>query len=373
MFRILQWALKSLLLVSGILPFMRCAQGYQEKDGVKTYNGEAVTDKDLVLLNEAFAKDSGHAYYKQHAIAGADAASFVAVDLSYAKDAAKVYYCDEQRDGRNYYLSKYQVIKTVAGADAPSFTALEAGYCKDRLQAYYGGQAFRVKDLASLTGINAHFAKDNVQAYFNCKPIPGSDGKTFTLLDDAFAKDSGHIYYYADQGSVKESVFVLPCNSASFKVLAYPFSKDDVHVFYRQQPIAGADAATFTVLSNGYAKDKNAVYIHAKKIRGAAVDSFEVLTGEELTSEDYYSKDHDAVYWYDKKLATASPSSFTALGHGYATDGKRIYYKTGLLANANAATFRVYPHDMGNADATDATNQFHRGKMAGEEDTNFSY
>ena len=368
MFRIIKWAVKTILVLTGIFPLLRCSAGYQEKDGKITFNGKEITDKHFIVLNDAFAKDSLYVYYKEKSIAGADVASFTALDEWYAKDKNRVYYCNESRDGRNYYMTKYQEIAVVEKADPASFTLIEASYAKDNTHGFYAGRAFAVKDIASLTGINHLFAKDNAQAYFNCKPLPGSDGKTFQLLNDSYAKDTGHIYFFKPLETVKESVFALPCNRDRFQLLAYPFSKDETTVFYENLPLPGADPASFSVLQNGYSKDKNAVYIHAKKITGAHPASFAVLKDDgRLTQDDYYSSDDLAIYWFDKKLTGAHKTGFTPLGHGYATDGKNIFYKTAVLPHADAGSFKVYPHDVGDADAEDATTKYHSGKKVREE------
>ncbi len=368
MFNLRKWVAKTLLVLTGIMPLLRCSSGYQQKDGKITFNGKEITDKSFVVLNDVFAKDSLYAYYKEKSIAGADIASFSAVDDSYAKDKNRVYYCDEFRDGKNYYMTKYQEISVVEKADPASFTLIGASYAKDNRFGFLAGQSFEVKDIATLTGINHSFAKDKVQAYFNRRPVPGSHGKTFALINDYYAKDTGHIYFIKPLETVKESVLVIPCNAASFKVLDYPFSKDDATVFYENVVITGADAASFSILESGYCKDNQAVFIRSKKITGADPATFAIFKDDgQLTQDDYYSSDKDNVYWLDKKLTNADRAHFKPLGHGYGTNGKQIFYKTSVMPQADPNTFKVYPHDVGDADAEDAATKYHSGKRIREE------
>lgn len=350
-------------MLTGILPLLRCSSGYQENNGKKTFNGKEITDKHFVVLNESFAKDSLYAYYKEKSIAGADVASFRAIDDAYGKDRNRVYYCDESRDGKNYYMTKYQVVTVVEQADPVSFKLIGSGYAKDRLHGFFGSKLFIVKDIASLTGINSHFSKDDVQAYYNCRPLTGSDGKTFELINDYYAKDTNHLYFCKPLETPKESVLVIPCNRAGFTLLEYPFSKDDAKVFYENLVINGAGAASFTVLENGYSKDNSAVYIETRRIAGADPASFEIFKDDgQLTQDDYYSRDKVGIYWFDKKITCTALAAFKALGHGYATDGMNVFYKTNIINNAEVQSFKVYPHDFGDADAEDGHTKYHSGK-----------
>ena len=360
MLKFIKWIVKTILILTGILPFMKCGSGYKEQNGKVYFNGKEITDKNFVVLNDAFAKDSLYAYYKEKSIAGADIASFKALNEQYAKDKNKVYYCDEYREGQNYYLTKRQTVTVVEKALPASFTMIEAGYAKDSLHGFYGGVLFTVKDITTLKGIDSRLAKDDALVYFNCKPVAGSNGKSFEVINNNYAKDSLHIYYYGEE---KWGVYVLPCNKASFKVLEYPYSKDNTAVFYEHQQVNGADVPTFTVLKHGFSKDKNTVYLQTKKIAGADAASFEVYKeNDELNQDFYYTKDKNTVFWRDKKVIEADVASFKVLGNGYGSDGKNVFYKSGIIKNADPKTFKVYPHDFGDADAEDAKSKYHSGK-----------
>ena len=362
MLKLIKWFFKTVLFLTGILPLLKCSSGYKEKNGKISFNGKEITDKSFVVLSDVFAKDSVNAYYKEKSISGADVASFTAVDEYYAKDKNNVYYCDEYREGQNYYLTKKQTISTAENALPASFVSIGNGYAKDSVHGFRAYIAFNVKDIATLKSINSVFVKDDVQAYFNLKPVAGSDGKSFEVIDNSYAKDTAHIYYYAQPGEVKSGIYVLPCNRSAFKVLDYPYSKDDVTVFYENIKMNGAHAATFTVLQNGFSKDKNAVYFEAQKIAGADASSFMVFKENELYTENfYYAKDNTSIFWENKKLADANIANFKVLGMGYGSDGKHVFYKTNIIKNADPDSFKVYPHDVGDADAEDAANKYHEG------------
>ena len=326
------------------------------------YNGKEITDKNFKVLNKEFAKDSATAYYKERAFQYADVPTFEAVDEHYAKDKNKVYYCDEYREGQNYYMTKKQTIEELDNVSPASFVSLGNGYGKDAQHAFFCGKNFAVKDIGSFKSIDINFAKDTLQAYLNCIPIKESDGKTFEITDRSFAKDSKHIYYYAFDGEGKYNICIVPCDVNTFKIIDYRFSKDTNKVFFLGFTIKDADAATFQVLKSGYSKDKNVVYFNEKKIPGVDPLTFEVFKENESFNQDVdYAKDHTNVYVNDKKIANADAATFKLLGENYASDSKHVFYKTSLVKDARPLSFTVYPHDMGDADAEDGKTKFHEG------------
>lgn len=362
-FKVVRWVFKTILVIFGVIPLSRCSSGYREKGGKITFDGKEITDKSFVVLSNEFAKDSVAVYYKSRAFQYADVVSFEALDAHYAKDKNKAYYCDEYREGQNYYLTKKQSILEVELAVPASFVSVGDGYAKDAKHAFFLGKAFTVKDIASFKTLNSNFCKDDIQAYLDCKPIAGSDGKSFELLDEFFAKDKNHIYFCEGAGIAKQRVTVLPCDAASFTLLVYPYSRDIVTVFYKGKTIAGADATSFKVLGDGYSKDLHAVYFEANKIAAADAATFELFKDNEAGMEQFhYAKDKASVFIDDKKISGADVGSFKILTLGYAIDSKQVFYKTTLVKNASPASFKTYPHGYGDEDAEDANNKFLAGK-----------
>ncbi|MEO5889323.1 MAG: DKNYY domain-containing protein [Ferruginibacter sp.] len=362
MFKLIKWAIKTVLVLTGILPLFRCSSGYKQKDGKVTFNGKEITDKSFVVLSEEFAKDSTTAWYKERPFSYADVATFEAVDEHYAKDKNKVYFCDEYREGQNYYLTKKQTITELKNAQPTSFVSLKNGYGKDHSHAWFQGIPFAVKDVSSFVTIDNHFAKDDIQAYLNLKPIAGSKGRTFELIDRNFAKDTAHIYYYGYTGEGQHNICILPCDRQSFEIIDYRYSKDNVNVFFLGFIVKGADAPTFKLLPNDYTKDKNTVYFRERKIEGVDPATFEVYKeNDEVGHDVVFARDKSVVFMDDKKVKDAEVATFKVLGENYGSDSKYVFYKTRIVKGANPASFKVYPHDVGNADSEDATNKYHEG------------
>ncbi len=171
-FKIMKWCVKMILVITGIIPLARCSSGYSKKDGKITFNGKEITDKNFVVLSDEFAKDSTTAYYKEFPFSYADVASFEAVDEHYAKDKNKVYFCDEYREGQNYYLTKKQTIKELKNAVPSSFISLKYGYGKDSIH---------IKKLCSISEewasqqwiyVNGIDRVDNERGYLTDNTVP---------------------------------------------------------------------------------------------------------------------------------------------------------------------------------------------------------
>ena len=369
-FRIIKWCIKMVLVITGILPLARCGSGYREKGGKVTFNGEEITDKHFVILNDAFGKSDSTAYYKRYSIPGADITSFTGLDKHYAKDKAVVYYCDEEREGQNYYLTKHSVITSVKGGHPATFSVMGKGYegyAKDGKRAYFKGKGFEVKDVATLAIVDGQFVKDKYEVYFDQAPVQGADPGSFRVLNNWYARDTGRVYYFGYHSDLYNGIHEIPCQAASFTILDYPYSKDANTAFYIYTRIQDAEAATFSVVGNNFSKDKNHVYFKTKILAGADAASFMIFPHDNSLDDVNYSKDKYQVYWKDKGFAVSDVAAFKPLGLDYATDGRNVYYRSRMVKGADPATFKIYDHGYGEADAEDAKGKYLKGvKGTGE-------
>jgi len=370
LFRIMKWCVKVVLVITGILPFARCGSGYREKDGKVTFNGEEITDTSFVVLNDVFAKSDSGAYYKRYGIPDADLETFTGLDKHYAKDKATVYYCDEEREGQNYYLTKHSVIIKVRGARPASFAILGEGYegyAKDDKRAYFKGTGFDVKDVASLSVIDGRFLKDRFHVYFDQAVVKGADPATFRAMKEFYARDTGHVYYYGYHSDLYNGIHEIPCDAATFTILDYPYSKDASAVFYLYTRIKDADAASFSVTGNDFSKDGKQVYYRAKILEGADPATFFIFPNKDSREDINYTKDKTHVYWNDRHVPVADATAFTPLGLDYGTDRKNVYFQTRMVKNADPATFKIYDHGYGDADAEDAKFRYLKGEKLAKE------
>ncbi len=366
LFRLIFKFFKLVLMLTGVISFSRCGGSGYQTDGNKVfYNGKEVS-KDLKVLNDVFAKDDSAAYFKNYSINGADLATFTAVDKNYAKDKNTVYYCDEYREGVNYYLTKRSTIFPIKDADPATFVSLGegySGYAKDHQRGYFQGDGFAVEDPATLEIISGYFLKDKQRVYHGKVPIKGSDPASFRILNTSYAQDTNQVYFYnyPNEGGV----IIMPALSRSFSLLEYPYSKDESAVYYVDAKMKGVDAATFTILGNNYSKDKTSVFFEDKKMNGVDAATFMILPEYENTTQHlYFAQDNNSVFWADKKVTGANPTTFKAIDFGYGTDGKHVYYHTNVVKDADPQSFKVYPHGVGNADSEDKNRKYSEGKKA---------
>lgn len=368
-FKIIRWAIKTVLVIFGIIPLTKCGSGYKEKNGKITFNGKEITDRNYIILNDQFAKNDSGAYYKEYSIHDADVKTFVAVDKHYAKDINTAYYCDEEREGQNYYLTKHSVIIKMRDVHTASFNTLGdgySGYAKDNRRGYIKGVGFTVKDAATLTIIDGEFLKDKYQVYYRQAPVKGADINGFRLLSNCYAKDTNRIYFYGYHDEANNGIHEIPCNAATFSQLEYPYAKDNESAFYIYTKIAKSDAASFSVVGNDFSKDKNHVYFKTNILNGADAASFMIIPQEESLDDINYAKDNKHIFYNDKMLSQVEMASFKALGLGYSTDGRHIYFHASIVKNADPATFKVNDLRYGDTDAEDSNSKFLEGKKVAE-------
>jgi len=338
LFRGMKWIIRTILVIIGVIPFARCNSGYKQKNGKVTFDGREMEGKGWIVLNESFAKNDSVVYYKSRAFEYADVATFAALDDHYAKDKYKVYYCDEYREGQNYYTTKKQTIVTIENAIPTSFEYIKDDYAKDEKLAYYKGRSFKVKDLATLALINERFLKDKYQVYFERATVRNADPRSFRVLNQNYAEDTSHIYYYGFRNEVNNGIHQIPCNKETFTLLAYPYSKDDAAVFYVYTKISGADPASFTT-----------------------------IWGDSSPEDVNYTKDKTYVFYKDKILPEVNVPGFKIVGLGYGADGRHVYFQGRIVKGADPATFKTYEHGFGDADSEDATHKYNAGVRADKE------
>lgn len=158
----------------------------------------------FIALNETFARDKNHYFYKKIKLTDIDYETFKPF-TRYAVDK-----------NRAYYFQNPTQIKTISNVDYESFEEINKFYAKDKSNLYYGNSPIpniNIKDITmNKFGIlhnNTHviiddeaiitvdpntfhkvgkdgfakFYKDQYRVYFKNKPIPDADPKTFELIE----------------------------------------------------------------------------------------------------------------------------------------------------------------------------------------------
>ena len=278
-----------LTLLLAVFGIAACdSSGYRKSGGQWTHGDASFTPQDPATfkpLDDLFARDAMHGYYRGSMIAGSDGASFAVVSEHEARDRHNVYYCDTYRKGQEYWSIRHLRIERVGGADAATYTSIGKGYARDRQRVYAGGVPFTVRDPASFEPLGGDFGRDVQRGYYARVEIAGSHGPSFETIDArdvAYARDRANGYYgYRDIDTAREpnapprdAVRTLrDAEPGTLRVLGRDYAADNRHVWHRGQLVAGADALSFAIDASyqgaADANDKSGAWQSGKRIVAA--------------------------------------------------------------------------------------------------------
>jgi hypothetical protein len=259
----------------------------------------------LTPLNATFARASDHGFYREQRISQSDGATFEALSEHYAKDRARVFYCDTYRKGQEYWAVRYNRVVEIEGADAATFQYLGDDVARDARHVYEAGRRVLVKDVPSFALLDHGFSRDRVTGYYHLYAVPGSDGATFTALAPNYARDGASAFYarllYPTDSSPERlhSVRIAGADVASFTALDDGYARDARRIYFEGRDIAPA-SATFEVLRNGYAKSETQVFHRGRAIDGADAATFAV---PDIPDADVDARDRSATYYEGKRSA----------------------------------------------------------------------
>lgn len=261
-----------------------------------------------ILGRTTYGKDARNAFYQGKLIPGADAATFALVPGRGANRTAPY-----ARDAKRVYLEG----TPVPDADPASFQpdSRRAGLARDRRQVYLGASAIRGADPASYEplGGEAPIGRDRRGWYFGTESVEIRDPATFEVVapdagpGEVWARDARAIY-------IGSKTTTAAAGSTGIETLGANYAKDASRVYYRGEPIDGADAASFRV--RVYKNDA---------IRG---ETFVVA--------------RDRRHFYTSDMATADiadGATFEELGRGYARDARQVYFLSRVIEGADPSTF----------------------------------
>jgi hypothetical protein len=279
---------------------------YQKKGGKWHYEGTPINREtepvDFKPLGGYFAKDDRVGYYRGVPIYdgndASDGPSFEAVNKHYAKDISRVYYCDTERDGREYWSIKRNKIKRLGNADPASFRLLGDGsIARDKRHLFHKDQVVPVRDIDSYQILEYGFAKDKVRGYYSLAEVAGSDGSSFEALGSHYAKDRSKIYYV---DGVHIGGAIKGVRLESFTAVGDGYATDGRKAYYRGAVIATEDASTLQTLSGmGYAKTLRQVFHNGKLIRDADAPSFSLV---EKFDDKFDATDKSGQFRYGERV-----------------------------------------------------------------------
>jgi DKNYY family len=274
------------VLLMGLLSFLfGCSDsGYSKKQGRWHYDGYPMAGKvsepvNLVPIDGYFAKDDNIGYYRGVPVysgqAASDGASFEVVSKYYAKDKWRVYFCDTERDSKEYWSIKRTKIKAVPLADTATFRLLSDGFtARDEAHVYSGMQVIPVRDVASYQTLDNLFAKDRMVAYYRYAVIGGSDGGSFVVLNRFYGKDQSNVFFVDAEGVARA---LKGARLAFFTPLGDGYATDDARAYYRGRVIATTHSETLQTFGEmGYAKTSHQVFYNGELLPDADAATFKL-------------------------------------------------------------------------------------------------
>jgi hypothetical protein len=295
----------------GLLGFLiGCFSGkYHKKNGEWYWKDQpmrqAASNASVKQLNGDFAAAGDQAFFRAALISAADGRTFAALNDHYAKDKQSVFYCDDYRDGKEYYMIKRDRVAKIPGADAASFRLLDDYYARDAARVYFNGVPFLVNDVASFEVLSYLAGRDHTSGYYLQRPVPGSDGRTFAVVDDHYTKDDAKVFFSdsrMEDGALADVVTtqLADAKASSFVSLGNEYGTDSVHVYFKGKAMAGA-TLPLDILNFFYAKTATHVYYMSEPIKGADAATFKVAP-----TDTYTALDTSAFYKEGHKLRTST-------------------------------------------------------------------
>ena len=168
---------------------------------------------------------------------------------------------------------------------------------------------------------------DESQGYVE-HPITDIDVQSFQVLNKhGYAKDNLHVYYHENT--------VDGADPDSFVAMSDLYGKDNAQVYYKNKAIPGADPTSYTLFDIQWGKDSHDVYIQDRPIDACDPATFVLL-------EDSWQKDNHCVYREGRKLVNADSASFVVLNFWFGKDKNNAYYNSPeIIEGADAATFKI--------------------------------
>ncbi|MGZ5377934.1 MAG: DKNYY domain-containing protein [Mycobacterium sp.] len=177
------------------------------------------------------------------------------------------------RGEKVYYLHSFPGDAfEIDGADAASFLAFDQTYARDESTVYVDGRPLPGADAATFELLDRpDFASDARHVYQrDCRL--SDDPTHFELLDGNLSKDSAAVYWSDGE--------VLSDDPAHFAIISnadyYLFTRDSRTVHVNGKPIEGADPQTFRVLNADFecTADARHAYYRNSVVAGADPSTF---------------------------------------------------------------------------------------------------
>ncbi len=231
-------------------------------------------------------------------------------------------------DGEVAYMPEQQSYENIfrqVKIDIKTMEVLNHDFIKDRHRVYRKGVLLRGVTPEGFHVFNPAYIGNHQVIYTPYGDAKIAHPESFEVMDDGmgmfgaegYGRDTEFLYYFTYSTETRHAVRLRACkNPASFAVLPWHYSKDDIHVYYSQAILKKAAPQSFEVLDSGYASDGAHIFGNGTMLH-ADPQTFAVL-------DDGYAWDCESVFWGDRQL-DADRATFKLTGNGYAEDQNQIF------------------------------------------------
>ncbi len=235
-----------------------------------------------------YKKDDNYVYFGTDIAVGADPKTFEIIDDQFAKDKAHVYYKGGMLENSDS--------STFVGGEIPKdkFNVYLFLICEDNQWA----QCYRKvedADPATFKPIKYGFYKDKNNIFYNTKMVSEADANTFAVYDGGkygytYGYDKNYIFVVGH-----DHVGVIREKCSDLNRIGGYYLKCDDKVYYEDKLLVGADSETMRPVgvTSNYAKDSKTVYFDGEIVVGADATTFNI--GDGINARDKYH-----VYRYGK-------------------------------------------------------------------------
>lgn len=193
--------------------------------------------------------------------------------------------------------------------------------------------------------------------------VPGADGKTFQLIPGSsdYAQDAQQVFYKGQP--------IAGAEGATFQWVHGDYAKDAQQVYFSGSVVVGADPASFEMLwSGGVAQDKRDWYVQGSPVGIRDRASLrQVVDLNQVTYADANIWAYDQYNYYVgnvrgiEAVAIADPATFQVMENDsdYAKDATQVYYLDRIVPEADPRTFEA----IGDRYGKDARHAYYNGYL----------
>lgn len=202
-------------------------------------------------------------------------------------------------DGEVAYMPKQQSYENIfrrVKINPDEMEILNYNFIKDKQRVYRKGILLRGITPEGFHVYNAAYTGNHQVIYTPYGDAKVAHPATFEVLDDGIGKygaegygrDEEFVYFFTYSTDTPHAIRIKGCkNPAAFSILSDGYTKDDVHVYYAQAIVRGADPQSFVVLSDGYAKDSRHVFWRNRTLK-AGKETFQIAEEKECAEDGHH-------------------------------------------------------------------------------------